>query len=174
MDRCLSGSQVSPRVRNVPQLSMNAWYIGLHRQLLGRKAEAASADGLNCEIEEHTKMKMCPEQNMKLLGNSQLLSKHWPSSRHFHYYTTAEQGLRRYTFCTSMSISNPHFHFNSEHIFSLIEVYILHVIIRPNNDLRCVVISQIPVTLIDLSGLFVTVKMRLFFSPSGYDSLILC
>lgn len=43
--------------------------------------------------------------------------------RQVHYYTIAEQGLRRSTFCTSMSISNLHFHFYSEYIFFNRNVY---------------------------------------------------
>lgn len=96
-------------------------------------------------------------------GEQSIAFKAMSKFSHSHYYRTAEQGLRGFTFCTSMSISNPHLHFDSEYIFSLMEVYILHIIIRPHNDLSCVVISQIPVTLIDLSGFFVTLKMRLFF-----------
>lgn len=73
-----------------------------------------------------------------------------------------------------LSITKPHFHFKGEHIFSLLEVYILFVIIRPNNDLSCVVISQTPVNLTVLSGPFVALKMRdFFFPPECYDSLII-
>lgn len=86
---------------------------------------------------------------MRVLRNSLLLSKPYLN---LDTPITAEQQNRDRIYIL-LSIINPHFHFKMEHTFSLLEAYILHAIIILNDDLSCVVISQISVDLIDLSDL---------------------
>lgn len=63
-------------------------------EMFSASSESTSAYVLYYETEEHTRMKMCPEQNMKLPGEQSIAFKVLSKFRHFHLYTTAEQGLR--------------------------------------------------------------------------------